>query len=148
MKEKTTVVDRYPNARGKMKTFSLVFILVCIINFFTCCTIAPDLPSDGIWYCEELKLAIEFGESKSSVYSYDENLSHMELQLRNWIDGGVDIICVNAEEEIVEIYCGWRKYTSNDKFIILLYSKATPEDNFKTQIELDDEEYTFVKIES
>ncbi len=131
-----------------MKRFSLVFILVCIIIISTSCTIAPEAPSDGIWYNEELKIVIEFGKSKNSVCSYDENLSYMDLQLRNRIDGGFDIICDNGEGEIVEIYSGWRKYTSNDKFIILLYSKANPEDNFKTQIELDDEEYTFVKIES
>ena len=131
-----------------MKKKSLVFVLVCIIIVSTSCTIAPDLPSDGIWYCEELKLAIEFGESKTSVCSYDENLSHMKLQLRNWVDGGFDIVYENDEEQIVEIYSGWRKYTSSDKFIIFLYGKANPEDDFRTQIELDDEEYVFAKIES
>ena len=124
------------------------FLLICIIIVFTSCTIAPDAPSDGIWYCEELKLAIEFDESRSSVHSYDKNLSHMNLKLRNWIDGGFDIICDNAEKESIEIYCGWRKYASDDKFIIRLYSKANPEDHFQTQIELDDEEYTFIRIDS
>ena len=107
-----------------------------IIITFTGCTIAPNAPSDGIWYCEELKLAIEFGESKTFVYSYDENLSDMNLQLRNWIDGGFDIICDDAEGEIIEIYTGWRKYKSSDKFIISMYSKANSDDNFKTQIAL------------
>lgn len=131
-----------------MKKNPLVFILVCIMIVSTSCTIAPNIPSDGIWYCEELNLAIEFGESKNSVYSYDKNLAHMDLQLRNWIDGGFDIVCEKYEEQVVEIYSGWRKYTSNDKFTIILYSKANPEDNYKTQIELNDEEYTFIKIDS
>lgn len=131
-----------------MKKILLVLILVCIIIVSTSCTMAPDVPSDGIWYNEELKIVIEFGKSKNSVYSYDKNLSYMDLQLRIWIDGGFDIICDNGEGEILEIYRGWRKYTSNDKFIIILYCKANPKDNFKTQIELDDEEYTFVKVES
>lgn len=131
-----------------MKKNLLFFILVCITIVSTSCTIAPDIPSDGIWYCEELQITIEFGESKTSVYSYDENLSHMDLQLRSWIDGGFDIVCVNDEEQIVEIYSGWRKFINNDKFIILLYSKANPEDNYRTQIELNDEEYTFIKIDN
>ena len=131
-----------------MQIFLLVLVLTSIIITFTGCTFAPNAPSDGIWYCEELKLAIEFGESKTFVYSYDENLSDMNLQLRNWIDGGFDIICDDAEGEIIEIYTGWRKYKSSDKFIISMYSKANPDDNFKTQIELDDEKYTFIKIES
>ena len=131
-----------------MQVFLLVLVLTSIIITFTGCTTAPNAPSDGIWYCEELKLAIEFGESKTFVYSYDENLSDMDLQLRNWIDGGFDIICDDAEGEIIEIYTGWRKYKSSDKFIISMYSKANPDDNFKTQIELDDEKYTFIKIES
>ena len=131
-----------------MQIFLLVLVLASIIITFTGCTIAPNAPSDGIWYCEELKLAIEFGESKTFVYSYDENLSDMDLQLRNWIDGGFDIIYENSDEQTIEIYCSWRKYKSSDKFIISMYSKANPEDNFKTQIELDDEQYTFIKIES
>ena len=131
-----------------MKKFILAFILICIIIVSTSCTIAPDLPSDGIWYCEELKLVIEFEEGKASVDSYDENLSHMDLKLRNWIDGGFDIICDDTEGEIIEIYTGWRKHTSSDEFIIRLYGKANPDDDFRTQIELDDEEYVFVKIEN
>ena len=131
-----------------MKKFILAFILICIIIVSTSCTTAPDLPSDGIWYCEELKLVIEFEGREASVDSYDENLSHMDLQLRNWIDGGFDIICEDAEGEIIEIYTGWRKRTSSDKFIIRLYGKANPDDDFRTQIELDDEEYVFVKIEN
>ena len=131
-----------------MKRILLVFSLISMVIVSTSCTIAPDLPSDGIWYCEELKLVIEFEGREASVDSYDENLSHMDLQLRNWIDGGFDIICEDAEEEIIEIYTGWRKRTSSDKFIIRLYGKANPDDDFRTQIELDDEEYVFVKIEN
>ncbi len=131
-----------------MKKFLLVFIFVCIIIVCTSCTIAPKLPSYGIWYCEELKLVIEFEDGLTSVYSYNENLSQMDLQLRNWIDGGFDIISPCDDGQIIEIYCGWRKFTNDDMFIILLYSKANPEDNYKTQIELNDEEYTFIKIDS
>ena len=131
-----------------MKKFSLVFILICIIIVLTSCTIAPDAPSEGIWYCEELQLVIEFEGREASVYSYDEKLSYMDLQLRNWIDGGFDIICDDAEGEIIEIYTGWRKCTSSDKFIICLYGKANPDDDFRTQIELDEEEYVFVRIEN
>ena len=148
MKRKTTVVNRYSNIVTKMKKLSLVLALVCIMIVLASCTIAPDAPSDGIWYCEELKLAIEFEESKASVLSYDENLSDMDLQLRDWIDGGFDIICDDAQGEVIEIYQGWRKHKSSDKFIITLYSKANPEDDFRTKTELNDKEYIFVRIES
>ena len=117
-----------------MKKNLLIFTLICIIIVSTSCTIAPTLPSEGIWYCEELKLVIEFGESQTSVCSYDENLSQMNLQLRNWVDGGFDIVCPYDNGQIIEIYSGWRKFTNNDKFVILLYSKANSEDNYKTQI--------------
>ena len=133
---------------GEMKKILFVFILACIIIISTSCTIASDAPSEGIWYCEELQLVIEFEGREASVYSFDEKISYMNLQLRNWIDGGFDIICDDAEGEIIEIYTGWRKYKSSDKFIILLYGKANPEDDFRTQIELDDEEYVFVRVNS
>ena len=126
----------------------LVLILVCILAFFTSCTIAPDAPSEGIWYCEELQLVIEFEGREASVYSYDKNLYHMDLQLRNWIDGGFDIICDDGEGEIIEIYTGWRKYKSSDRFIIRLYGKANPEDDFRTQIELNDAECVFIRVDS
>ena len=131
-----------------MKNNILVFVLVCIIIILASCTIAPDAPSEGIWYCEELQLVIEFDGREASVYSYDEKLSYMNLQLRNWIDGGFDIIYDDGEGEIVEIYTGWRKYKSSDKFIILLYGKADPGTDFKTQIELDEEEYVFIQVDS
>ena len=130
-----------------MKKILLVFILVFSTIISIACTIAPYTPSEGIWYCEKLKLAIEFNEANSSVYSYDTNLSHIDLQVRSWIDGGFDIIYEN-DEEVIEVYSGWRKSTTKDKLTIILYSKANPEDDFKTQIDLNDEEYTFVKIES
>ena len=131
-----------------MKKLPLISTLICIIIVSASCTTAPDLPPEGIWYCEELNLVIEFGESQPSVCSYDENLSRMNLQLRNWVDGGFDIVCPYDDGQIIEIYSGWRKFTNNDKFVILLYSKANSEDNYKTQIELNDEEYTFVKIDN
>ena len=131
-----------------MKRSLFVFILICIIVSSASCTIAPDLPSDGIWYNEELKLAIEFVDGNASVSSYDQKLSTMDLQLRDWVDGGFDIICTNANGETVDIYSGWRKQTDNDRFIILLYSKANPGNDFTTQTELDDEEYIFVRVDS
>ena len=131
-----------------MKKNILVFVLICIIIILASCTIAPDAPSEGIWYCEELQLVIEFDGREASVYSYDEKLSYMDLQLRNWIDGGFDIIYDDGEGEIIEIYTGWRKYKSSDKFIILLYGKADPGTDFKTQIELDEEEYVFIQVDS
>ena len=129
------------------KIVLLILICICIMMVFISCTIAPDVPTEGVWYCEKLQLVIEFEESKTTVYSYDENLSHMNLQVRDWNDGGFDIICDN-EGEIVEIYSGWRKETNNNRFVILLYSKANPDDDFKTQIALDDEEYIFIRVEN
>ena len=129
------------------KIVLLILICICIMMVFTSCTIAPDAPTEGVWYCEKLQLVIEFEESKTTVYSYDENLSHMNLKVRDWIDGGFDIICDN-EGEIVEIYSGWRKETNNNRFVILLYSKANLDDDFKTQIALDDEEYIFIRVEN
>ena len=131
-----------------MKKFLLVFILICTIIVSTSCTLAPDLPRDGIWYCKELKLVIEFENGLTYVCSYDENLSQMNLQLRNWIDGGFDIISPCDDGQIIEIYCGWRKFTNDDIFIISFYSRGNPEDNYRTQIELDGEEYTFIKVDN
>lgn len=131
-----------------MKKILLVFILFYAIIVSTSCTIAPALPTDGMWHNEELKLVISFEESTASVYSYDENLSYMDLQLRNWIDGGFDIIHVDADGAVVEIYSGWRKYASDNTFTISLYAKADPENDFKTQIELDEEDYVFIRVDS
>lgn len=131
-----------------MKKSILIIILVCTIMFFQSCSVAPKAPSNGIWYCKELNLAIEWEENTTIVHSYDISLSSMDLRVRDWIDGGFDIICDDGNGNIIDIYSGWKKYTDNHKFVIIVYSKASPIDNFKTQIELDDEKYTFVKIQS
>lgn len=131
-----------------MKKSILITILMCTIMVFQSCSVAPKAPSNGIWYCKELDLAIEWGENTTTVHSYDISLSSMDLQVRDWIDGGFDIIYDDGSGNIIDIYSGWKKYTDNNKFVIILYSKANPIDNFKTQIELDDEEYTFVKIQN
>ena len=73
---------------------------------------------------------------------FQEDRSFQEFTIDGYV---ADVV---SEGEIIEIYTGWRKYKSSDKFIISMYSKANPDDNFKTQIELDDEKYTFIKIES
>ena len=131
-----------------MKKISLLLSIIYMISIFTSCSITPKYPTDGIWYNNELKLVIEFNENKTLVYSYDENLSDLELDIQIGRDRYVDIVYYDdISGELVEIYSGWRKY-KNDKFVITLYSRANPEDDFKTQIELNDEEYTFVKIES
>lgn len=131
-----------------MKKSILITILVCIIMTFQSCTIAPKAPSDGIWYCKELKLAIEWKENTATVHSYDNSLSSMDLQVRDWIDGGFDIIWDDGNGDIIDIYSGCKKHTDDHEFRIILYSKANPRDNFKTQIELNDEKYTFVKIQN
>ena len=63
-----------------MKKFLLVFILVYAVIVSTSCTIAPNLPSDGMWHNEELKLVLTFDGNTTSVYSYDEKLSYMDEQ--------------------------------------------------------------------
>lgn len=131
-----------------MKKILLALIIGCMIFVFANCSITPKYPTDGIWYNNELKLVIEFGKYKTFVRSYDENLSDLELAIEIGRDRCVDIVYYDDNSgEIVEIYSGWREY-KNDNFVITLYSKANPKDNFKTQIELDDEEYVFVKIEN
>ena len=131
-----------------MKKNSLIFILICIIIVFTSCSITPQYPTDGIWYNNDLKLVIDFRYDKILVFSYDENLSKLELDI--WIgrDKYVDIVYYDdISNDIIEIYSGWRKY-KNDEFVLTLYSKANPEDDFRTQIELDDEEFVFVRVDS
>ena len=126
----------------------LVLILVCILAFFTSCSITPPYPTDGIWCNNDLKLVIDFRYDKILVFSYDENLSKLELDICIGRDKNVDIVYYDdISNDIIEIYSGWRKY-KNDEFVLTLYSKANPEDDFRTQIELDDEEFVFVRVES
>lgn len=131
-----------------MKKILFVFILICTIIVSTSCTIAPNCPVDGIWYNEELKLAFEFKKNKDLVYSYDENFSDLDLKIRWWRDGGVEIGYEDESGDFVELYSGWRIYKNKNKFIIKFNEMANPEDDFKTKIDLDDKKYVFVRIES
>ena len=130
-----------------MKKILLVLIIVCMMSALAGCSITPPYPTEGIWYNDELKLVLDFDRKKPGI-SYDEKLSGLELEVRFHRDRYVDIVYYDESSyDVIDIYSGWRKY-KDDKLVITLYSKANPEDNFKTQIELDNEEYVFVRVES
>ena len=131
--------------------------LILIVLTFTCasCSITYKKPMSGIWYCEKINISIEFYTDPlysteisrvKSVRMYDDDRGYCELK-SDWSYGrDVFLYYVDSDDIRVDIYSGLYKYRDN-KFIIYLESKGDPQDNYKTQIELNGEECVFVEIE-
>ena len=139
-----------------MKKIFAFSVLIVIAFICTSCSITPETPTEGIWYCEKIGISIEFyiDPFYSSCYPrirsvrlYDNEENYRELE-QNWhYSGQLDFCYKDIDGNEIIIYSGFYKYRDN-KFILYLHSKGDPNDNYKTQIELDKEECVFVQIDS
>lgn len=51
-----------------MRKFNLTCILLLIMIFALSCSISAERPDDGIWYCEELAISIDFSLVQDDPY--------------------------------------------------------------------------------
>ena len=139
-----------------MKKFFACSVFIVIAFICTSCSITPKTPTEGIWYCEEIGISIEFYMDPlyssvdpriRSVRMYDDEGNYQELEQNWWYSGQLDFYYEDSGGNEINIYSGFYKYR-NDKFIIYLISKGDPKDNYKTQIELNNEKCVFIEIES
>ena len=139
-----------------MKNFFVFLILIVLVLTCVSCSITYEKPMEGIWYCEKINVSIEFYTDPlysseiscvKSVRIYDDEGGYRELE-SDWSYGrDVFIYYVDDDANRVDIYSGLYKY-KEDKFTIYLQNKGDPQDNYKTQIDLNGEECVFIEIES
>ena len=49
----------------------VVYVAVCLIVLLSACTITEPVPVDGIWYCEDLQIMLDFGTVLNSYAVID-----------------------------------------------------------------------------
>lgn len=119
-----------------MKKFSkITAIYICLILLFTSCSIPAKRPESGIWYCEELRMSIDFSECNNynpdCVKYYNEDGS-CEVR-RCLIDYGSGIGICSTDEE--EWYLNGKFKYRNDELKVTLHY----EDKTYIFVEIDDE---------
>ena len=130
-----------------MKRISLLILsVISLISLFGC-SIPVEKPTSGIWYCEELKIAIDFGAIEQRVpedawlYSDDGTV----IPLRCHIDYGNGISFEKLDSEGNEVfYLSALFYYENDRFVITVHHMSADDG---TMVEIDDEKYVFVLSE-
>jgi len=131
------------------KTFTFI-ILVCFLITLFACSITPNYPESGIYYCQELGIAIDYGSRDREGRLYLENGEFVPIE--NYLGyGGEFIIVHNNEEKNVTlwIYDGYFKERDDETFSVFMYSKLDPSDPYSgNDIDMGEEEFVFKRIDS
>lgn len=104
-----------------MKKWMNIILLVCVGIISSSCSMTAKTPTNGLWYCEELNMEIDFflytNENYHCVKIYDENGSYDIL--RGITDHGGDFVIHSLEQyEYENLIDGRTKYHNNEFQII------------------------------
>lgn len=113
------------------------------------CSLQNKLPSDGVWYNEELDVSIEFKTEPNSEFTDITNILWHSKQeaLHAHIGYGSEIYfyIVDGNGDEINLLEGHFRY-SNDEFIIIASKIADPFDIHGTMKDANDKEYIFTRI--
>ena len=131
-----------------MKSRTPILLLLTVIVFISGCSLPPKLPTDGVWYNEELDVSLEFAMVPdfdlpmivNIVWNSKSNYLHVFLNYGNEI--AFYVIDENGSK--VCLLNGYFKY-SKDKFIVSAYEIAQPFDISGELVEVDDETFVFTR---
>lgn len=131
-----------------MKRLSLLVLSLILVVTLLGCSIPGKKPASGIWYCEELQIAIDFDANNQAnpnnawLYADDGSI----IPLRCYFDYGSGLNFVKPDFKGTEaFYLAATFHYNKDKFVIKVHHKATDDG---TTIEVDDEKYIFVLTEN
>lgn len=131
-----------------MKKIACCVVCVLLLTQVCACSIMPKLPSSGIWYCEELKITVEFVESdlqKTVVNWQDSDIEYSDLDVVFGYDGEMLFFHVNEDGGWLYVYDGFYKY-KNDELIYDVFQRINPDDPNGDPFEVD-ERYVFTQID-
>lgn len=97
----------------------LFLIVVCIVMGVTACSFPAAKPSEGLWYCEELQIEIDFNhvmENQWSAKKYDSSGKYKTV--RCLFDYGTLIRIDAANEPEAECYLEGNFLYKNDIFSV------------------------------
>ena len=131
-----------------MKSRTPILLLLTVIVFLSGCSIPYKLPSDGVWYNEELDVSLEFIKYPDSVVARIVNIVWNSepncLYVHLGYDWGFTFYVIDENGSEVCLLNGYFKY-SKDKFIVSAYEIAQPFDISGELVEVDDETFVFTR---
>ena len=129
------------------KTFCCFIVFVILCTFFGC-SIIPPYPSEGIWYCEDLGLVIDFATKLGRIYITDEEFVPIDIAIG--YDGRLVVFYHDKENDHeIWVYEGFYKYKENKNlFEIDMLYKADPNNPYYGDEIKVDQTYSFELIDS
>ena len=136
--------------------------LFCIVLTVTLCNICsctipipPHVPDEGIWYCKELGIAVEFDSETANEILYRECQARGYISSTEYIDMKAsfltrqNLLNLTLREDKSACLVGYYNYNKG-KFEIITSNISIDDDfnNSYEQIDLGDKAYSFVEIDS
>lgn len=128
-----------------MKKISYFIFLIILLTFFCACSIVHEMPSTGIWYCEQLKVVLEFKSNISGRW-YISDTEYVNLQIHCGYDAEMILYYIDEQGQEVTVYSGFYKYKKNE-LLLYVYSKINLDDPYSDCIEVNNEKFIFNQIE-
>ena len=115
------------------QTIVLFFVVMLTLLCLCVCSVPAEKPTDGIWYCEELKISIDFGvyqsqKTQQCAELHNDDGSTTGILCRSDYGNGISIVSVDQKTSYLTGKFSYR----NDAFTITENSSK--------------KEYVFVKI--
>ena len=131
-----------------MKSRTPILLLLTVIVFISGCSLPYKLPTDGVWYNEELDVSLEFALVPdfdlpmivNIVWNSEPNCLYVQLGY----DREFTFYVIDENGSGVFLLNGYFKY-SNDEFIVSAYEIAQPFDISGELVEVDDETFVFTR---
>ncbi len=124
----------------------ITYFLITVLCILICaCSFTPPLPESGLWYCEELKITLEFGEKVSGKWHITET-EWINLKTHLGYGGEIILYYLDEQENEVEICNGIYRY-KKDTFFIDLFSRLSTDSAHRDYIDVQDETVIFYRIE-
>lgn len=117
-----------------MKKFTVILVLLSLSIILCACSTAK-YPTEGIWYCEELKVSINFGKMESEATPncaklYSDDGTYTDILC--YMDYGTGLHLTKKDDESQHLFCA--NYTFNGN--VLMATRKS-----------DGHVFTFIKIE-
>lgn len=130
-----------------MKRAAVLFCVAMLTLLCLCaCHIPTEKPADGIWYCEELKISIDFGVYQSQgtqqcAELHNDDGSTTGILFRSHYGSGIDLVSVDQKISYLTGNFSYRNDTvtvtdnsSNKKYVFVKIAESTGSEDTGNEI--------------
>ncbi len=132
-----------------MKRVFIVLIMLSMITLLCSCSLPIKLPSNGIWYNEELNISFECIDDPNSTVNnitnvvWNSKADYLYVHIGYGQEMWFYVVDENGNEK--ELIKGIFKY-SDDQIVLTVYEIVQPFDTYGKLVTVDDEQFIFTEI--